>query len=345
MAKIAEEDELRTAKHRDAHMDDAAEHVEFGSEVFESETELLSMENLRLTWARLREHPLVGRLIRALDAVGPDRVEGLLERVFRGTAEREVDEFGCDRQLVQDLIPFTRFMHDKYFRVESRGIEHIPDQGRALLVANHSGTLPYDGAMIVATVHLMHPARRLVRSLVEDFVYHSPYVGTFMSRVGAVRACQENAQRLLNSDEAVLVFPEGVKGIGKLYRKRYRLQRFGRGGAVKLALSTGAPIVPVSVVGAEEAMPLLSKVGWLAKPLGLPYIPVTPTLPWLGPLGLIPYPTKWYIDFGEPLNMSQYGAGALKDRVLVNRLNEQVRGVIQTMIDERLAERESIFAG
>ena len=264
---------------------------------------------------------------------------------FAQTTRREIDPFGCDTEFLDKLDPVARFFHDTYFRVSSRGVDNIPEDGRVLLVANHSGTLPYDGAMVVSTVRIRHPAKRLVRPLVEDFVYHFPYMGMFMARVGATRACQENALRLLNSDESVLVFPEGVKGIGKLYKHRYRLQRFGRGGAVRLAMRAGAPIVPVSIVGAEESMPLLSKVTWLARPLGLPYIPVTPTLPLLGPLGMIPYPTKWYIDFGEAVDIPKHGPDALNDRVLVNRINEQVRGEIQDMIDARLRERESVVHG
>jgi 1-acyl-sn-glycerol-3-phosphate acyltransferase len=131
------------------------------------------------------------------------------------------------------------------------------------------------------------------------------------------------------------VFPEGVKGMGKLFRDRYRLQRFGRGGFVKLALRTGAPIIPVAVVGSEEALPLLARVTWFAKSVGIPYVPVTPTFPWLGPLGLVPLPSKWKIKFGEPLHVSQeYGPEAADDRLLVGRLSEQVRAQVQAMVDE-----------
>ena len=258
---------------------------------------------------------------------------------------RETDEFGFEPAFLEPLEKVGKWFHDHYFRVESRGLEHVPDDGRVLLVANHSGTLPYDGAMVVAAIRHQHPAHRLVRPLVEDFMYHLPYLGMLMTRLGAVRACQENALRLLEKDEVTLVFPEGVKGIGKLYRKRYRLQRFGRGGAIRLAAAAKAPIVPVSIVGAEEAMPLITKVGWLAKAVGLPYIPVTPTLPLLGPLGLIPYPTKWYIDFGEPIDVTHLGDDVIGDRVQLNKLNEELRATIQRMIDERLRERKTIFGG
>ena len=185
-----------------------------------------------------------------------------------------------------------------------------------------------------------------MRPLVEDFVFHFPYLGTLINRLGGVRACQENAQRLLDDDQLVAVFPEGIKGIGKLYRDRYKLQRFGRGGFIKLALRTRAPIVPVAIVGAEETHPMLTKVTWFAKSVGVPYVPITPTFPLLGPLGLLPLPSKWYVRFGEPLDLpAEHGPEAAPDRILVNRLAETVRARIQTMIDETLEHRKSVLLG
>jgi 1-acyl-sn-glycerol-3-phosphate acyltransferase len=165
-----------------------------------------------------------------------------------------------------------------------------------------------------------------------------------MNRIGGVRADPENAARLLLNDELVAVFPEGEKGMGKLWKDRYRLQRFGRGGFVKLALRTAAPIIPVAVVGAEEAAPMLGKVTWFAKNIGIPWIPVTPTFPWLGPAGLLPLPSKWYVAFGEPIDLGRsHTPAAAEDRLLVNRLADQIRTRIQTMIDELLGRRRSPF--
>src|SRR5262249_16721961 len=164
-----------------------------------------------------------------------------------------------------------------------------------LIVANHSGTLPYDAAMVMHAVRSEHRTRREVRPLVEDFVFHFPYLGTLMNRIGGVRACQENAERLLTQDQLVPALPEGRQGISKLFKEGYELQRFGRGGFVKLALKCDAPIIPTAIVGAEEIHPLVTRVTWLARSFGIPYIPVTPTFPLLGPLGLVPLPTKWYI--------------------------------------------------
>jgi len=257
-----------------------------------------------------------------------------------------VDEFGRDPNVAARVDPLLEFLYKTYFRVETRGLGHIPDEGRALIVANHSGTLPYDGAMIMHAVKQEHRARRAVRPLVEDFVFHFPYLGTLMNRIGGVRACPENAERLLVQDQLVAVFPEGIKGIGKLYRERYQLQRFGRGGFVKLALKCDAPIIPTAVVGAEEIHPMVGKVTWLAKSFGIPYVPVTPTFPFLGPIGLVPLPTKWFIAFGEPLYFNaEYGADGANDRILVNKLAEQVRVRIQEMIDGLLKTRKSILFG
>lgn len=314
-------------------------------EIFESETDSLSIRQIRDVIGRLKSLPGIGRLSQAVDELGFEGLRELLRHALTASGERPIDRFGFDEAFYEEFFPLVRWVHDHYFRVETTGVDHIPSEGRGLVVANHSGTLPYDGAMVATTVRIHHPAKRHLRPLVENFVYHMPYLGRFMAQAGAVRACQENAQALLEADQTVLVFPEGVKGIGKLYRQRYRLQRFGRGGAIKLAMRTGSPIVPCAVVGAEESMPLLGKVTWLARPLGLPYIPVTPTLPHLGPLGLIPVPTKWFIDFAEPIDVSSYGPDAIDDRVLVNKLNEQVRGIIQDLIDRRLHSRQSVLFG
>lgn len=263
---------------------------------------------------------------------------------LRGRSE-QVDEFGLDPTYEARFRRAFELVFRKYFRVDVSGLEHVPAGGRALLVSNHSGTFPWDGVMLKTAIRLDHPARREVRWLTEDFVYHFPFLGTFLNRIGAVRANPENAERLLARDELVAVFPEGIQGIGKLYRQRYQLQRFGRGGYVKLALRTGAVIIPTAIVGAEETNPLLLKLGWLSKLTGLPYLPVTPTFPWFGPLGLVPLPSKWKIVFGAPIDLSEHGPEGAEDAILVNRLNERVRNTIQTMVDGALASRDSVLFG
>ncbi len=242
-------------------------------------------------------------------------------------------------------MPLLDFLYTKWFRVEVRGIENVPKSGRCVLVANHSGVLPFDGLMVRTAARREHSTARDVRWLAEDFIYHLPFLGAFINRIGAVRACQENAERLLRREECILVFPEGVKGTGKLFRDRYRLQRFGRGGFVKLALRTHAPVVPVSIVGAEETAPLLYRFEYLTRAIGLPYLPVTPLFPLLGPVGLLPAPSKWLIEFGAPIALEEHGAEAADDALLVGRLAERVRGAIQQTLDARLSERKSVWLG
>jgi 1-acyl-sn-glycerol-3-phosphate acyltransferase len=257
----------------------------------------------------------------------------------------EVDDFGYDPTYEEKLRPFFDFLYERWFRVEPEGVEKIPAEGRCLLVANHSGTLPFDGVMLKSAVKRAHPKQRDVRWLAEDFIFHFPFLGAFSNRLGAVRACQENAERLLRQEALVAVFPEGVKGIGKLYRDRYKLQRFGRGGYIKLCLRTGTPIVPVAIVGAEETNPMLLRIEQFSKALGLPYIPVTPTFPALGPLGLIPAPTKWRILVGDPIPWGTHGPESADDEILVGRLSERVRATIQQMLDRAVAGRRSVWFG
>ncbi len=258
----------------------------------------------------------------------------------------EVDELGFDPAYEERYRPFLDFLYRYYFRVDTQGLSQIPSEGRCIIVANHAGgPLPYDGLMLRAAVRREHDSKRDLRWLAEDFVFYLPFVGASLNRLGAVRACQENAERLLSRERLVAVFPEGAKGIGKLFGERYRLQRFGRGGFIRLCLRTGTPIVPCAIVGAEEANPTVYRLESLAKLVGLPYLPVTPTFPALGPLGLLPAPTKWKIRFGEPIRLTTYGPEAAEDDLLVTRLAEGVRTVIQEMLSGMLASRRSIWLG
>jgi 1-acyl-sn-glycerol-3-phosphate acyltransferase len=256
-----------------------------------------------------------------------------------------VDEFGYDP--VYDALwrPVTEFLYERYWRVRTVGLESVPDAGRLLLVANHSGTLPLDGAMIRHALQFKRQPPRVVRFLAEDFFSQAPFLAPFLARTGSVRACQENALRLLAQEQCVGVFPEGVKGIGKPFRERYKLQRFGRGGFVRVALKAQAPIVPVAVVGAEESIPILGHADFLGQPLGLPFFPVTPFFPWLGPLGLLPLPTRWSIHFGPRMDLSPYGPEDAQNEVVVTRLAQDVRDAIQQMLDRAVAERRSIWLG
>jgi 1-acyl-sn-glycerol-3-phosphate acyltransferase len=262
----------------------------------------------------------------------------------RLTGDYEVDEFGYDPELTdQVLMSIMRPLFRDYFRVDVRGIENIPESGGALVVINHSGTLPLDGLMAQVAVHDHHPGHRHLRLLAADLVFVLPVVNEFARKAGHTLACAEDAQLLLERGEVVGVMPEGFKGLGKPFSERYKLQRFGRGGFVSTALRTGVPIVPCSVVGAEEIYPMIGNARTLARLCGFPYFPITPTFPWLGPLGMIPLPTKWTIQFGEPIATDGYPAEAAEDPMLVFNLTDQVRETIQHTLYKLLVQRRSVF--
>ncbi|MFJ8694716.1 lysophospholipid acyltransferase family protein [Streptomyces roseolilacinus] len=262
----------------------------------------------------------------------------------RVTGAYEVDEFGFDEELTdQVLMSLLRPLFEKYFRVEVLGVENIPAEGGALVVANHSGTLPLDGLMMQVAVHDHHPAGRHLRLLAADLVFMLPVVSELARKAGHTLACAEDAERLLERGEVVGVMPEGFKGIGKPFGERYKLQRFGRGGFVSTALRAGVPIVPCSIVGAEEIYPMVGNAKTLARLLGFPYFPITPTFPWLGPLGALPLPTKWTIQFGEPIPTDGYAPEAAEDPMLMFNLTDQVREQIQHTLYKLLVRRRSVF--
>ncbi|MDI5972228.1 lysophospholipid acyltransferase family protein [Streptomyces sp. SL13] len=262
----------------------------------------------------------------------------------RLTGEYEVDDFGYDEDLTEHLLmSLVRPLYDKYFRVEVKGIENIPSEGGALVVVNHSGTLPLDALMTQVAIHDHHPAGRHLRLLAADLVFMLPVINELARKAGHTLACSEDAQLLLERGEIVGVMPEGFKGLGKPFSDRYKLQRFGRGGFVATALRTGAPIVPCSIVGAEEIYPMVGNAKTVARLLGFPYFPVTPTFPWLGPLGMVPLPTKWTIQFGEPIPTDGYPPEAADDPMLVFNLTDQVRETIQHTLYKLLVQRRSVF--
>jgi 1-acyl-sn-glycerol-3-phosphate acyltransferase len=270
--------------------------------------------------------------------------EGLSFLRRRLTGDYDVDLFGFDKDFTEAvLLPLLRPLYRYWFRVEVRGADNIPAEGAALLVANHSGTIPVDSLMTQVAVHDEHPAHRHLRMLGADLVFRIPLVADMARKSGTTLACNEDTERLLTSGELVGVWPEGFKGIGKPFSERYKLQRFGRGGFVSAAIRAGVPIVPCSIVGAEEIYPLIGNVEPLARLLRLPYVPVTPTFPWLGPLGLIPLPSKWIIQFGSPIPTDEFGASAAEDPMLVFDLTDRVRETIQHTLYTLLTERDNPF--
>jgi 1-acyl-sn-glycerol-3-phosphate acyltransferase len=252
-----------------------------------------------------------------------------------------VDEFGFDQQITEVLTAAVEPLAEKWFRLEVRGVENIPAEGGALLVANHSGTVPIDG--IITGYAVSKYAGRNLRPLGADLVFSLPFVGQVARKVGATLACTEDAERLLTTGELAGVWPEGFKGIGKPFAERYKLQRFGRGGFVSSAMRAQVPIVPVSIVGAEEIYPLVGNVPSLARLLGLPYLPITPFFPLLGPLGLVPLPSKWIIEFGEPIRTDAYEPEAADDPMLLFNVTDQVRETIQQTLYSLLVDRGNAF--
>jgi 1-acyl-sn-glycerol-3-phosphate acyltransferase len=274
------------------------------------------------------------------------------EALMRGTVDAlglatipvqvsDVDELGLSSEFVDRWQPFLKSVLERYFRAQLLGFENIPEEGPALLVANHSGLFPSDEVLLKVAVTEASPGHRTLRPLVEDFVINAPFVGSWVNRFGGVRACPENAMRLLTHGEIAAVFPEGSHGIGKLFRDRYRLGRFGRGGFVKLALRTGAPLLPVAIFGTEESQPVLAKVQ-LPRSLGIPYLPITPTFPLLGPLGLAPLPARIVMQVGEPIRLGHRPEDA-ENRSLVAELTEEVRNRVQGLLDGLRTPLRSIF--
>jgi 1-acyl-sn-glycerol-3-phosphate acyltransferase len=262
----------------------------------------------------------------------------------RLSGEYHEDEWGFDEEFAEAAYPVFEFLYDVWWRVQTTGAVNVPSHGRGLIVSNHSGSLfPFDATMIGVAIMKEHPLPRWTRALVLNWAFELPFLSFFMRKIGGVPASPFNATRLLEQDELVMVFPEGVKGTGKPFADRYRLQRFGRGGFVEVALRTGAPVIPVAVVGAEEIYPKIGDSRLLARLTGAPFAPVTPTLPWLGPLGLVPLPSRWRIEFCEPLDLSGYPPEAADDKALLYDLSEQIRETIQEKLYENLVKRGSAF--
>ncbi len=291
---------------------------------------------------RLRE--MTGR-----EVIDMNRIMEMLQFIYqqrelaRRGANYEVDDFGFDAQWTESFITLFKSLYRDYWRVETVGVEHVPATGRALLVANHAGVLPWDGTMIKTAVFTEHSHPRHVRALVASQFMGMPVMSWFLRRTGQAVGHPDDTRRLLERDELVLVFPEGTRGTGKSFHDRYRLRRFGRGGFVATAIRARAPIIPISVVGSEEIYPMVGDLRPLAKLLGLPYFPVTPFWPWLGPLGMIPLPSKWRIQFHPPIEVADLPLAAAEDQHQVMALADEVRETIQRGVYDNLKLRRGVF--
>jgi 1-acyl-sn-glycerol-3-phosphate acyltransferase len=261
----------------------------------------------------------------------------------RLTGDYETDEWGLDWEFLEVIRPFLDFMYKVYWRIETKGIENIPDYDRAILVSNQSGQVPWDSLMIMTAILDEHPAQRLVRNLYADWFPTLPFLSSALVKIGQTLATEENGVRLLEQDELVCVYPEGYKGFGKLFKDRYKLSRFGWQQFVQIALKTQSPIIPVSVTGAEETYLTMARVPGTKQMTGFPNLPITLRFPWFGLLGTVPLPTKWFIDIGEAIDTEGYGPEAAEDLILVSKIADQTRNVIQEMLNTRLSERRSVF--
>ena len=303
---------------------------------------LLAFQGLSELSVRLRQ--LTGR-----NVIDLNRVMEVAQFIYkqqelaRRGQNYEVDEFGFDPQWTESFLSAFMVLYRDYWRVETTGVENVPATGRALLVSNHAGVLPWDGTMIKTAVFAEHSHPRHVRALVASMFMGMPMLSWFLRRTGQTVGHPDDTRRLLERDELVLVFPEGVRGTGKSFNDRYRLRRFGRGGFVATAIRSGAPIIPVSVVGSEEIYPMVADLAPLARFLGLPYFPITPTWPWLGPLGMIPLPSKWRIQFHAPIHVAKHPPEAADDNNLVMALADEVRDTIQQGIYDNLKLRRGVF--
>ena len=254
----------------------------------------------------------------------------------------DVDEFGFDRLFVDRVRSLLDFLYERWWRVQVTGSENLAGLDRVLLVSNRSGVLPYDGLMIAEAVQRECSSEQRPRFLVADWLATLPFFQAVLSRLGGVRACPENAERLLENGHWVIAFPEGQKGALKPFRDRYQLQRFGRGGFVSLALRLRAAIVPVAVVGAEEVHPILARSSLAGRLLGFP-VPLTPTFPLLGPFGLVPLPSQWRIRFGKAIRWEDADPRA-DDALFINRMRDRIRSQIQSFLEEEVHRRNSIWS-
>jgi 1-acyl-sn-glycerol-3-phosphate acyltransferase len=293
-------------------------------------------------FCRVHQPPAAPERIGPFDA---ESVRGILRFLGRRlTGDYWVDDFGFDPELTEKVfLPLVRTMYRDYWRTEWLGLANVPSAGAALLVGNHAGTVPVDSLVMKFGVLGEHPAHRHVHLLAADLAFRMPVVAQMARKIGSTLACDEDAHRLLRSGELVGVFPEGYKGVGKGWKNRYRLQRFGRGGFVEIALRERVPIVPVAIVGSEEIYPMIYDAKLLARLGGFPYFPITPTFPWLGPLGLIPLPSKWVVEFGQPIHTEEFEPDAWQDAMLVFELTDRIRDAIQQMIYNNLVKRRGAF--
>lgn len=266
------------------------------------------------------------------------RVAERLQRIPNRLNEYGFDPYGLSPEWIRRAALPAVLLYEYYFRCQTHDIDRVP-AGRVLVVANHAGQLPFDGLMLATALLLEAEPPRIARGMGEYWIPSIPGFSVLAARGGTLVGTPENCSQMLRNGECVVVFPEGVRGMNKLFRDRYVLQRFGTG-FVRLALETGTPIVPVGIVGSEEQQPGLANLGRLGRLLGMPAFPVTPTFPWLGPLGLLPLPVRYHLYFGEPM---RFEGDANEDETAIEGRVEQVQDAIRELLRRGLAERRGVF--
>ena len=284
----------------------------------------------------------------SLEQEGPQpTAEELRELIATPDPDRELDDWGRSERMMALADPLLNFYYRYWFRVAAEGVENVPAEGGALLVCNHAGALPPDAPMIMQALRNEHPASRPLYMLGEHWFKGYPGVSMLAAKLGVVPAHPANAQRLLGDEgRLALVFPEGMKGSGKVLWQRYRLRRFGRGGFVRTALRAKVPIIPIALVGGEEAMPIFAHMRSLQKMTGLLYAPLNHAFPHFGPLAALMYmPAKFKIRFLEPLDIAALPDDTVEDSAAVQGIAEEIRARIQLALDEMVAERQSVWTG
>jgi len=283
----------------------------------------------------------------AAGSPGPEELADLRSLLPAAEPDRALDDWGRSETVMSLMEPLLNFYYRYWFRVETEGIENIPSDGGALLVSNHSGALPPDAPMIMQAIRNEHHAPRPLYMLGEHWFKGYPGVSMLVNKIGMVPAHRANAQRLLRDEgRLAIVFPEGQKGTRKMYWQRYRLRRFGRGGFVRTAIRARVPIVPIALIGAEEAMPIFAHFRTLQKLSGLIYFPLTPSFPHFGLAGALMFmPAKFRIRFLEPIDMAGYPIETIDDPAEIQAISERIRARIQRELDDMLARRQSVWLG
>ncbi len=311
-----------------------------------------------------KNHPLFKRLVHIIRDIAPhfaelkqkiensDELQHIIDditlfgkSILISHQNLSKDRHEYNPSLIHTLSPLQEFLFQDYFAVSIYGHQNIPQTGPAIFIANHSGTLPYDASMLHMAFKNHSKDFNNLRFLTHEFAFKLPYIGNILSQLGCVIASPENAISLLERNHFLVTYPEGLRGIGKPYDERYTLQHFGNHGFIKLALLTNAPIIPIAIIGAEEIHPLIWQSKWLAKFANVPFIPFTSTFPWLGPLGALPLPSKWHIQFGRPIDLRQkYKLKHALCNQTIAIISNQIHKKLQLMIQRRLAKRTSIWS-